>query len=47
MTGDLLIICAYSEYTEAELKAYRPVVVLVDERNRPRRHSIQGEAAGR
>ena len=36
MTGDLLIICAYSEYSEAELKTYRPVVVLVDERNRPK-----------
>ncbi|HEV2270404.1 MAG TPA: aspartate 1-decarboxylase [Steroidobacteraceae bacterium] len=36
MTGDLLIICAYSQYTEAELKSYRPAVVLVDERNRAR-----------
>lgn len=36
MTGDLLIICAYSEYSEAELKDYRPVVILVDDRNRPR-----------
>ena len=35
-TGDLLIICAYSEYSEAELKTYRPVVILVDDRNRPR-----------
>lgn len=36
MLGDLLIICAYSQYSEAELAAHRPVVVLVDERNRPR-----------
>lgn len=36
MTGDLLIICAYSQYSEAELETHRPVVVLVDERNRPR-----------
>lgn len=36
MTGDLLIICAYSEYSEAELRSYRPVVILVDERNRPK-----------
>ncbi len=36
MTGDLLIICAYSEYSEAELKTYRPVVILVDGRNRPK-----------
>jgi aspartate 1-decarboxylase len=36
MVGDLLIICAYSQYTEAELAAHRPVVVLVDEANQPR-----------
>ena len=36
MVGDLLIICAYSSYTEAELESHRPVVVLVDEHNRPR-----------
>jgi aspartate 1-decarboxylase len=36
MTGDLLIVCAYSQYTEAELEAYRPVVILVDERNQVR-----------
>ena len=46
MVDDLLIICAYSEYSEAELKTYRPVVVLVDERNRPKPHSIAGHAAG-
>jgi aspartate 1-decarboxylase len=36
MTGDLLIVCAYSQYAEAELEAYRPVVILVDERNQVR-----------
>jgi aspartate 1-decarboxylase len=36
MVGDLLIICAYSAYSEAELEHYAPVVVLVDEHNRPR-----------
>jgi aspartate 1-decarboxylase len=36
LVGDLLIICAYSQYAEAELKSHRPVVVLVDEQNRPR-----------
>ena len=36
MLGDLLIICAYSQYSEAELAAHRPVVVLVDAHNRPR-----------
>src|SRR5690606_7492829 len=32
--GDLLIICAYSAYSEAELHSYKPVIVLVDEQNR-------------
>ena len=34
--GDLLIICAYSGYDEAEVARHKPVVVLVDEHNRPR-----------
>lgn len=34
--GDPLIICAYSTYSDAELERYQPVVVLVDEHNRPR-----------
>lgn len=37
MVGDLLIICAYSQYNEQELANYAPVVVIADERNRPRR----------
>jgi aspartate 1-decarboxylase len=37
MVGDLLIICAYSSYDEAELKNYAPVVVLVGEQNRVER----------
>jgi aspartate 1-decarboxylase len=36
MVGDLLIICAYSMYSDAELEKHEPVVVLVDEHNRPR-----------
>jgi len=36
MVGDLLIICAYSQYSEAELEKHEPIVVLVDEQNRPR-----------
>ena len=36
MVGDLLIICAYSEYSASELEHYEPVVVLVDEHNVPR-----------
>src|SRR5215469_9553324 len=34
LVGDLLIIAAYSNYTEAELPEYRPTIVLVDEQNR-------------
>lgn len=36
IVGDLLIICAYSVYSEAELEQHEPIVVLVDEQNRPR-----------
>jgi aspartate 1-decarboxylase len=36
MVGDLLIITAFSDYSEVELKAYRPQIVLVDEHNRPK-----------
>ncbi len=36
MVGDLLIICAYGQYNEAELADHSPVVVLVDARNQPR-----------
>jgi len=32
--GDLLIICAYSNYTEEEMATYRPVVVLLDDGNK-------------
>jgi aspartate 1-decarboxylase len=34
--GDILIICAYSSYSEAELATHEPVVVLIDEHNRAR-----------
>jgi aspartate 1-decarboxylase len=40
MVGDLLIIAAYSQYSEAELASYRPVVVLLDENNRPKPASV-------
>jgi aspartate 1-decarboxylase len=36
MVGDLLIICTYAQYSEGELQAHRPVVVLVDADNQPR-----------
>ncbi|MGE0115446.1 MAG: aspartate 1-decarboxylase [Steroidobacteraceae bacterium] len=32
--GDLLIICAYSTYSEAELAGYQPTVVLLETNNR-------------
>jgi aspartate 1-decarboxylase len=35
VVGDLLIICAYSQYRETQVATHRPVVVLVDENNRP------------
>ena len=35
--GDALIICAYRIYDEEELKAYKPRVIVLDERNRPKR----------
>ena len=38
MVGDLLIITAYSSYSEEELVRYRPVIVLVDEQNRRLSH---------
>lgn len=49
MVGDKLIIAAYSQYTEAELENYAPVVVLVDEQNRPRLKAVPpvAEAAAR
>jgi aspartate 1-decarboxylase len=35
MVDDLLIICGYSLFNEADLEHYQPVVVFVDEANRP------------
>jgi aspartate 1-decarboxylase len=34
VVGDLLIIAAYSQCSEDELKSWRPVIVQVDENNR-------------
>lgn len=36
MVGDKLIIAAYSQYSEVELKSYEPIVVLADEHNHAR-----------
>ena len=32
--GDLVIICTFGSYNEAEMKTYEPTVVLVDKKNR-------------
>jgi aspartate 1-decarboxylase len=45
MIGDLLIICAYSQYSEAELAYHRPTVVLVDAQNRPRPLAVKAHAS--
>jgi aspartate 1-decarboxylase len=34
LVGDLLIIAAYSTYSEEQLRGHQPRIVLVDERNR-------------
>jgi aspartate 1-decarboxylase len=36
MIGDLLIITACASYSEDELAAYQPIIVLADEYNRPK-----------
>jgi aspartate 1-decarboxylase len=41
MVGDRLIICAYSQYSEAELERHEPLVVLVDDQNRPRLKAVR------
>ena len=35
--GDVLIICAYSDYDASELATHKPVVVLLDDANKPQR----------
>ncbi|MEM7481098.1 MAG: aspartate 1-decarboxylase [Acidobacteriota bacterium] len=35
--GDLVILCTYAEYEEAEAHSHQPTVVLVDEQNRIQR----------
>jgi aspartate 1-decarboxylase len=34
--GDILIICTYAGYDEAEMRNHKPVVVLIGENNRAR-----------
>jgi aspartate 1-decarboxylase len=45
MVGDLLIIAAYASYSEEELTAYKPAIVLVDERNRPKTHLLKASVS--
>jgi aspartate 1-decarboxylase len=45
--GDLVIICAYGQYSEAELEKFKPTLVYVDRQNRltHTNHSIPKQAA--
>jgi aspartate 1-decarboxylase len=38
--GDRVIIISYAQYSEAELERYQPLVVHVDDHNRPSVHSV-------
>jgi aspartate 1-decarboxylase len=42
--NDLLIIAAYSHYNEEQLKSWRPVIVQVDEHNRPKHVPLRAVA---
>jgi len=44
--GDKIIVISYAHYDEAELAQYEPIIVQVDERNRPNVHSVAGVADG-
>lgn len=35
--GDLVIICSYADYTDEEREAHTPVIVHVNQKNKPRR----------
>lgn len=37
--GDLVIVMSYAEYAEADLEGFEPIVVHVDEANRPKAES--------
>jgi aspartate 1-decarboxylase len=40
-TGDRVIVISYAHYEEAELLAYEPRVVHVDDQNRPTVHAVR------
>lgn len=44
MMGDHVIICAYSSYTEAEYASHKPIIVLVDDQNRPQQDAATESA---
>jgi len=43
--GDLVIVITYAQFNETELAAFRPRVIMVDEKNRVR-ETITGERPG-
>ena len=45
--GDTVIILAYGAYSEAELAAYHPKKVYVDDFNRPKAPPLEAQAASR
>jgi len=47
MVGDLLIIATYASYSAEELRSYQPVIVLVDEHNRPKQRATEMRAAAK
>jgi aspartate 1-decarboxylase len=42
--GDRVVIISYGEYEEAEVAGHEPVVVHVDEKNRPLRPRLKSES---
>jgi aspartate 1-decarboxylase len=42
--GDKIIVISYAHYDEAELASYEPLVVHVDDENRPTVHSVRDVA---
>ena len=42
--GDKVIIISYAQYSEAELKEYRPVFIFLDEANRITRDHIRAKS---
>ena len=43
--GDKVIVISYAQYNEAELEAYRPVFIFVDEHNRIARDGLRAVGA--